>query len=168
MSIPLAQRKGRGLFVSTDVLTTMQSAADHAYPNETGGLLMGFVQAKTIHVAHSIGAGPDALLRRDSFTPDRDWQYDEIDRLFSDTSGAIRYLGDWHSHPSGSTSLSALDRSLLRDIATTPAAQCETPLMAVLAGGGNGAWTEVFFQYAPRTYVPWRSVQRIHHHLLRD
>ena len=168
MFVSLAPREGQDVAVSASALATMRAAADDAFPNETGGLLMGFVQAERIDVVKIIGAGPEAVLSRSSFTPDRDWQYEQIDRLFSETGGAIRYLGEWHSHPTGSTHLSALDRSLLREIAATPAAQCGTPLMAILAGGGDGRWTDVFFRYAARTYVPWRCVQTVHHQVLCD
>jgi len=148
------------------VLAAMRAAAADAFPNETGGLLMGFVRAGRAEVTTVIGAGPQAVMKRRSFTPDRDWQYEQIDRLFYETDGAIRYLGEWHSHPSGSTSLSGLDRSLLGEIAEAPAAQCQTPLMALLAGGGAEEWTEAFFHYVPQARFPWRRTRRIQYAVL--
>lgn len=165
MSVPLTPSEGQ-MIVRATALTAMRSAADNAFPNETGGLLMGWVYADGIEVTTVIGAGPGAIMSPRSFTPDRDWQYEQIDRLFYDTNGAIRYLGEWHSHPSASTGLSGLDRSLLRDIAATPASQCQTPVMGILAGGGKSKWIDAFFQYEPRTRVPWRHVQTIRYRVL--
>jgi len=166
--ISLGTHMGCDVSVRADVLTEMRAAASSSFPNETGGLLMGFDRAGGIEVALVIGAGPAAPECPDSFTPDRDWQYTEIDRLFEQTQGTIRYLGDWHTHPLRGTDLSALDRSLLREISTTPAAQCNEPLMAVLAGGGERPWIDAFFRYSRRAYVPWQSVQRVHYRVLPD
>jgi integrative and conjugative element protein (TIGR02256 family) len=141
----------------------MRAAADDAFPNETGGLLMGHVQAGGAEITTVIGAGPDAVMTRCSFTPDRDWQYEQIDCLFYGTRGAVTYVGEWHSHPSRSISLSGLDRSLLREISETPAARCQTPLMGVLAGGGEEGWAEAFFRYEPQAGLPWRRVRRLRH-----
>jgi len=163
--VPLAPPH-RPIAVLASALAAMCDAADSAFPNETGGLLMGFVRAEHAEITTIIGAGPEAVMTRRSFMPDRDWQYEQIDRLYNDTNGAITYLGEWHSHPSGSTSLSGLDRSLLREIAETPAAQCQTPLMALLAGGGAEEWTEAFFQHVPQQRVPWRRVRGIRHRVL--
>lgn len=143
-------------------VNTMLAAAYHSFPNETGGVLMGYLRDNTVEATHVIGAGPLAREHPRSFTPDRDWQYRRIDELFEESGGSIRYLGDWHTHPRGTLHLSALDRLLLHDTARDSAAQCPEPIMCILAGGEGGVWQTQFFRYSAGL-IPWRRLHELRH-----
>jgi integrative and conjugative element protein (TIGR02256 family) len=131
--------------VHGDLLT---QADEHA-PYETGGLLLGYRHTPTeVVITDAIGPGPLAVHRRTGFDPDTYWQSAELARRYDAADRRIRYLGDWHTHPGGTTTLSRTDRRTLRAIARHLDAQCPHPVMAVLAGGDP--WTMCVRQPAPR------------------
>ena len=57
------------------------------------------------------------------------------------------YLGDWHTHPGGSPTLSFRDRKTLKQIARWKPARSITPVMVIL----NGQKWQV---------TPWRLSER--------
>lgn len=125
----------------------IRTEAGSSMPSETGGILLGNWQQDKILITHMIGPGPKAEHYPDSFTPDRDWQYEQIDLLFAETLGTIQYLGDWHTHPLGIPSPSKTDRLLLKAIATSPESKCPRPIMCILAPTPNNVWAERLFLY---------------------
>jgi len=52
---------------------------------------------------------------------------------------ALQQSGDGHGHPPGRSELSRCDRQTLRQIALSSEARAPMPIMAILAGGGEGA-----------------------------
>lgn len=102
------------------------------FPFETGGILLGTAQGHDIHIRHVIGPGPNATHERYKFTPDAEWQAAQVAELWS-TDTTITYLGDWHTHPEGTTRFSHLDEQTARDIAAYDDARQPNPVMLVLA-----------------------------------
>src|SRR5690606_33938556 len=85
-------------------------------------------------VRASVGPGPRAVHRRRGFVPDHVYHELETARIYADSGRVWSYLGDWHSHPSGTLVLSRTDRRTLARIARAPDARVPKPLMIVLAG----------------------------------
>jgi integrative and conjugative element protein (TIGR02256 family) len=112
--------------------------ADRTYPLETGGVLVGYFADNGEPVIGAVvGPGPDAVHRPTRFLPDHSWQCGQLDELFARSSGALAYIGDWHTHPNGSPQMSWLDKRTLRRIAKHTPALIQKPLM--LIGGGRPA-----------------------------
>ncbi len=87
-----------------------------------------------------IGPGPAAQHAPLSFRPDAPWQQERIDEAYGRSGRTVTYLGDWHTHPSGTPTLSPRDMSTLRRIARAADARARRPVMAVF-GGGDPQWT---------------------------
>lgn len=123
-------------------LDGMMREAERAFPNETGGVLLGYRDPDDdrIQVMFAVGPGPLAMHEPVRFQPDSKWQEEEIARLYHQSGRIATYLGDWHSHPHGSTRTSKLDRSTARRIARHRPARAPRPLMLILAGTPGG-WT---------------------------
>jgi integrative and conjugative element protein (TIGR02256 family) len=134
------------VWLEASVVTAMVAEAAQKHPNETGGILMGFVAETpahsedpllpeprtTIAVMAVIGPGPRAVHARATFVPDHEFQNAEVARLYA-TSGCVwTYLGDWHTHPDSSAYLSERDTRTLARIATSGAARVARPVMVVL------------------------------------
>jgi integrative and conjugative element protein (TIGR02256 family) len=113
----------------------MHREADKYPSNETGGLLLGWTADEQVVIDRVIGPGPDALHRPRSFLPDQRWHEEQLAAAYGASGGRLVYLGDWHTHPGGPTTLSMLDKRTLCSIATSPEARAPAPIMAVLAGG---------------------------------
>lgn len=102
---------------------------------------MGYMNddASGVVITHVIGPGPRATHNRASFIPDYPYQETEIGRLYNESERTLVYLGDWHSHPNGSASLSGTDRRALVNIANFPEARINSPIMILLSGRA-GKW----------------------------
>lgn len=120
--------------VSEHVLSTMATEAERAYPNETGGVLLGYwaTPHSEVVVTAVVGPGPRAIHEPTRFIPDADYHRIEIAHRYLADSRRTTYLGDWHSHPQGGAKLSSKDRKTLLQIATFEAARAPVPLMAIL------------------------------------
>lgn len=120
------------------VLDELEREAERTFPNETGGVLLGYrdcEDAALVQVMFQIGSGPNAVHERHRFEPDSAWQQDQIALAYVQSGRIATYLGDWHSHPKGSLRLSKLDRDTARRIARYKQARARRPIMLVLCGG---------------------------------
>ncbi len=123
-------------WIAEEVWQAMLAEVERAFPNETGGVLMGYwtVSGTDVVVTHMVGPGPLAMHRRTSFVPDADYHEQEIARLYNAANRQSTYLGDWHSHPNAAAYLSPQDKRTLRRIAEHPDARAPRPVMAIMAG----------------------------------
>lgn len=140
----MCRRLGRKaeVLVPAAIMREMEAAAERHAPEETGGVLLGYVDrtaATRIQVTIQIGPGPRAVHRRHFFHPDSEWQAQEIAAAYAGSGRISTYLGDWHSHPEGSGRPSRLDRSTARRIALCEQARAPHPVMLILHGGA-GDW----------------------------
>lgn len=118
----------------------MCALGEKSYPLETGGMLLGYVaDNRDVVVTAIIGPGPNAIHRRFRFSPDAEYQEAKLSAHHILTNGCETYLGDWHTHPRGSTALSLLDKKTLARIACTPSSGIAKPVMTIL-GGGSENW----------------------------
>jgi integrative and conjugative element protein (TIGR02256 family) len=117
----------------------MLAEADRVFPDETGGVLVGYwaVPFQEVVLTDAIGPGPRALHQSQRFVPDSEYQEVEIARYYLKSRRLHTYLGDWHTHPNSTSSLSRPDRKALKTIARHPAARAPMPIMAILAGSSR-------------------------------
>ena len=109
-----------------------------AAPAETGGILAGFRDGETVRVIDASLAGPRSESSPTYFR--RDGQHDQVflKRVAQDHTKAD-YVGEWHSHPCGSTSPSSTDIDSLQQIAIDPDYLTGEPVMVIVGpGGGSG------------------------------
>ena len=137
------------VWISAAVYYELLTEAERKYPDETGGILVGYwVHHWTEAVITSvIGPGPFAIHSSTDFTPDNDYQSRELEKLYFESGRLHSYIGDWHTHPLGDATLSVTDRKTLRRIAEYPEARASIPLMIVI--GGNSQWAMRIWRYRP-------------------
>jgi integrative and conjugative element protein (TIGR02256 family) len=125
------------IWIPRSAIASMVKEADAHFPKETGGVLMGyFNRDKSIAVITDvIGPGLRSIHRRYSFVPDYEYQEKRIAEIYFKAGRLHTYLGDWHTHPGGNTSLSLSDRKALESIAVHKEARAPFPIMILLAGG---------------------------------
>jgi integrative and conjugative element protein (TIGR02256 family) len=123
------------------VVRQMVAEAERVSPLETGGVLVGYwvLVGQELVITEATGPGAAALHSLKRFEPDVYHDRQEIARLYAESGRFHNYAGDWHSHPAGSSELSRLDRQTLRQIARSSEAHAPMPIMAILAGGREGA-----------------------------
>lgn len=129
---------GERLWISQRVFSQMVSDAAHWAPCETGGMLLGYeADNGEAVVTWVVGPGPGARHGRFRFKPDAEYQQAELGTHYSYTEGRETYLGDWHTHPTGGTAPSLIDRRTLARIARTPSSRTARPIMVILSGEGD-------------------------------
>jgi len=86
------------------VIEEMNSSALSAFPNETGGALIGHISMvnKTITISELIPAPPDSIISPTYFELGTEGLRKKVKRIENMTNGLLTYVGTWHSHPYGS------------------------------------------------------------------
>jgi len=77
----------------------------NALPDETGGVLLGYVDLKLmrIYVVDALSAPKDSTGDRSGFTRGIEGLKDNVEKAQRLTGNIVSYIGEWHSHPSGSS-----------------------------------------------------------------
>src|SRR5262249_7828779 len=68
-------------------------------PNETGGVIVGFVADGEAFVNYAVGPGPKAMHGPTGFTRDGEYSQHWVDIIHKQSGGRCDYIGEWHSHP---------------------------------------------------------------------
>lgn len=128
--------------VVTDVARTK---VEHEIGNtgrlETGGLLLGWQRPDldTIVVADATGPGRKARRSRHGLILDTTDLQGAVDRAFTESSGDVGYLGDWHLHHCSEPVASPTDAATALSIATDPNVAVPKPVLLIVGRARNGA-----------------------------
>lgn len=133
MKVPWTQQ----VWISDAARSTIETAAAAALPDETGGILVGWLDHDGLHVtaAHvvtDLRAGRTSYVRRSATAQE------VLDRaLASEPAGSpVGYVGEWHSHP-GPSGPSRQDLRTMRSFS----ADVEHRLALVVLRYDGGRWT---------------------------
>lgn len=121
------------LLITDDAVKVMLAAASSAYPNETGGVLLGVHDDRNMPVvAHAVELPPDIASPSGYLLPAGATGKAIDDARASDPR--LGYIGEWHSHPSDQPA-SPKDRSTMRGLAELP--ETGTPVLLVMRPRGD-------------------------------
>jgi len=137
--------------MGTDQLERMFSICDKAFPNETGGLLLGHYTPSLDCAIITTVCGPpeDSGAGRNWF---RRGTKGLKAMLSKSWKSGVYYVGEWHAHPGGGATPSPTDRSQMLHVATNGNFECKVPLL-IIVGGAPG-------KYRLRTIVFRESVEQ--------
>lgn len=152
------------IYLSRSIHQWILTRARSSYPLETGGVLVGYWSSdwKSVLVTGVIGAGPAATNERTSFTPDSEWQADQLARLYEESGRRHGYLGDWHSHPNVVPRPSWRDRLVARKIARSEPARAPRALMLIAGIGSDGTDTIAGYSYR-RAWLRTAQLKLVEH-----
>jgi integrative and conjugative element protein (TIGR02256 family) len=136
------------LWLSAGVLERMIAEARRTEPLESGGVLLGWHDQDNLElvVARVLGPGLEATHRRTRFSPDGDWHREQIAEAYEASGRTVSYLGDWHSHPGGSSAPSRRDERTARRIARSRSARARRPVMLILPGKAD-TWRPTAYRF---------------------
>lgn len=97
------------VFVAEAVWTRVRRETARFRFRETGGVLFGYRDDESLVITEATGPGPRARHRRTWFEPDTAYCQAQLSIVYQRTGGAVSYLGEWHTHPCGSTRPSQQD-----------------------------------------------------------
>jgi integrative and conjugative element protein (TIGR02256 family) len=89
------------VFVDAGVEQQLRELRKAAFPNETGGILLGYYDfnIKAAVVVCGLPAPPDSISTPTSFERGTDGLLDAVSAASTRTAQVVGYIGEWHSHP---------------------------------------------------------------------
>lgn len=103
--------------IKSDILTEIRHNTKVAGRNETGGYLMGSIDLKykMIYVTHNYT--PSHLYSNETNLelPISEWKNEYL-KVYTSSNKVIDYIGDWHSHPTGTLKMSDTDKYTCKEV----------------------------------------------------
>lgn len=125
------------------VFNQIQLQAEGEYPNENGGMLAGRYSAdrRTVYIERLV-VPVEKKTGRTIFERNTNGLEKEWSKL---TEEGLCYVGEWHSHPNGSTQYSSTDLATMVDIEKEVA--IENPILLIVGVRNVGISAHVFYCY---------------------
>ena len=119
------------LYISNDILSKIKQELSNHYPNEFGGVFVGFKQNELIVIEDVLipddfENGKTIFVRRPGTLNER------LELIFNTTKGKITYIGEWHSHPGGPPNPSSTDINAMQEIADTKKIGNSNPILMIV------------------------------------
>lgn len=91
------------VFIDLGVEHQLRALRTEGFPNETGGILLGYYDFNidAVIVVAGLPAPPDSQGTPHSFKRGVAGQIEALQEAAKRTGGMVSYIGDWHSHPPG-------------------------------------------------------------------
>jgi integrative and conjugative element protein (TIGR02256 family) len=119
--------------IQDSVLNHLISLAKSHLPNEFGGVLIGEYSDNGMKVNITSFILPSAYSSTStSFKREPERINQEIEHEFQRSNGKIIYIGEWHSHPNGSSQYSNADFTTMKDIQKQPNVRITHPLLLII------------------------------------
>lgn len=123
---------GVEVFVSDVLLAAMQKHVGAHYPKEFGGILSGIIHDNRYFILDIVMPKKYASSRVE-FTRYPEGINEYLKTEFEASGGNVEYLGEWHSHPDGSTQFSAHDKETMLEIARDKKVKIGRPILVIVA-----------------------------------
>lgn len=112
------ETQGWTVRIPRDLCDIMIQQTIEKAPNETGGILIGHINVKhkTVYITRQIPPPEDSKGMPYAFKMGVKNVSKNIKEIMKKTRGQITYLGEWHSHPTGSSRLSTTDQNARKQL----------------------------------------------------
>ena len=143
--------KNVSLEYQNDLILKIESLALKHYPKEFGGFLIGYYSDDL-----------KTLVLTDVLSPN---EYRSHRALFERSTGGIKekllelfklnkkryYVGEWHSHPNGSSRYSSTDLNAMQSIANSETIRIKNPILLILSINSQRLENYTFYLYDNNT-----------------
>ncbi|WP_408913615.1 Mov34/MPN/PAD-1 family protein [Brucella pseudogrignonensis] len=116
--------------IQANVITAIVEHANHARNNETGGILIGYIdETGGAVITEATGKPQGSAFGRFSFIRRTRGLSLLLKKRWLESQ---HYLGEWHTHPGGEPDPSPVDRQSMRLIALSGNYYCPEPILLIL------------------------------------
>tara|TARA_R110002049_G_C9172462_1_gene562050 strand:+ start:3071 stop:3535 length:465 start_codon:yes stop_codon:yes gene_type:complete len=142
------------LVINEQLLDKISEAGIKHYPNEFGGFLIGNYSDdyKTLNVNDFVlpenSKGNRFMFERSSKGMTAFFQ-----KLFRKKKQF--YIGEWHTHPNGSTGFSNIDLNAMIEIESSPSVVIENPVLLILSISDTKLNQATFYVYDNKNLLPY-------------
>ena len=140
--------------IQASVFNQIQLQAEAEYPNENGGMLAGrySVDRHTVYI-EKVVVPVEKLTSRTTFKRKAKGLEKVWEQLVKD---GLRYVGEWHSHPNGSTQYSNTDLTAMVDIEKE--VTIANPLLLIVGVRGDGLSAHTFYCYRNNKLLEYKKM----------
>lgn len=140
--------------IQASVFNQIQLQAEAEYPNENGGMLAGrySVDRHTVYI-EKVVVPVEKLTSRTTFKRKAKGLEKVWEQLVKD---GLRYVGEWHSHPNGSTQYSNTDLTAMVDIEKE--VTIANPLLLIVGVRGDGLSAHTFYCYKNNKLLKYKKM----------
>lgn len=122
------------IHISKSVLKTIEEETTFHYPNEFGGVFIGYKSEENFIITNILI--PDEYKNgKTIFIREPGTLNERLSQIHNITNGKIQYLGEWHSHPDGPTNPSSTDVNAMNEIAKDKNIDIDKPLLMIVELG---------------------------------
>ena len=140
--------------IKASVLNQIKLQAEGEYPNENGGMLAGRYSADrhTVYI-EKVVVPVEKLTGRTTFMR----KTNGLEKVWEQLSQeGLRYVGEWHSHPNGSTQYSGSDLAAIIDIEKEVA--IENPILMIVGVRGCRLSALTFYCYKNNKLLEYKKM----------
>lgn len=140
--------------MQASVFNQIHLQAEGEYPNENGGMLAGRYSADrhTVYI-EKVVVPVGKLTGRTTFKRNAKGLEKVWKQLAKD---GLRYVGEWHSHPNGSTQYSSTDLAAMVDIEKE--VTIANPLLLIVGVRSNGFSSHTFYCYKNNKLLKYKKM----------
>ena len=140
--------------IPTLVFNQIKLQAEGEYPNENGGMLAGrySTDRHTVYI-EKVVVPVEKLTGRTKFMRITKGLENVWEQLAKE---GLQYVGEWHSHPNGSTQYSSTDLAAMIDIEKEVA--IENPLLLIVSVRSNGLSAHTFYCYKNNKLLEYKKM----------
>lgn len=122
--------RGLSLEIENKLLEYMYNKALDAFPNEVGGMLAGRYENKNSAIVESIVMPKEIPGSHNEFVRNTEG----LEELWAELKNeSIEYLGEWHTHPNGSSHYSRTDLHAMNEIVRDEYVSILNPILLILS-----------------------------------
>ena len=131
------KQNGWRIFFDDMLESKLREYRNAKLPNETGGVLIGAydMPRKIVYVVDATGAPPDSQECPRGFLRGSEGLQEAVQKMQEATSGMLGYIGEWHSHPTGSIVPSKPDRDVIKWVSETLDDEGQMGVVGILGSG---------------------------------
>ena len=140
--------------IQASVFNQIQLQAEGEYPNENGGMLAGrYSKDKHTVYIEKVVVPVEKLTGRTKFMRITKGLENVWEQLAKE---GLQYVGEWHSHPNGSTQYSSTDLAAMIDIEKEVV--IENPLLLIVSVRSNGLSAHKFYCYMNNQLLEYKKM----------
>lgn len=129
--------------VSKEVLREIKAITNSHYPNEFGGVYIGYKSELEFIITNILI--PDEFKNGKTIFERHPGTLNErLSEIHKTSNGKIQYLGEWHSHPDGPTTPSDTDIIAMKEISEDEKINIDKPLLMIIEIGKIPFGKELF------------------------
>lgn len=144
------------LKISQDILDEMYSKALASFPNETGGMFAGHISEDGHEAIVELLVVPS---KTESTYASFVRETDGMEQMWRELSEqGLTYLGEWHTHPKGTTQYSNTDYQAMVGIANDKNVALATPLLFIISLSESGITDSKAYLYDSGILLKFESM----------